>query len=98
MKIYEIIWKEQFVEKIEVKHGICIEEVEEVLSGKPHVRRAQRGHIKGEDLFTGHGQTNSGRYLLIFFVRKENNSALPISAREMTASERKYYERQKEAN
>ena len=30
MKIYEIIWKEQFVEKIEVKHGIYIEEVEAV--------------------------------------------------------------------
>ncbi len=98
MKLYEIIWKEQFVEKLEVKHGVYIEEVEEILFGKPHIRRAQRGRVKGEDLYAAYGQTDSGRYLIIFFIRKESIAALPISARDMTDSERKYYERQKEAN
>lgn len=54
--------------------------------------------IKGEDLYAAYGQTDGGRYLIIFFVRKEQTAALPISARDMTDSERKYYERQAEAS
>lgn len=98
MKLYEIIWKDQFIEKLETKHGVYTEEVEEVLFGKPHIRRARRGRVKGEDLYAAYGQTNAGRYLIIFFIRKENVAALPISARDMTDSERKYYERQAEAD
>ena len=36
--------------------------------------------------------------LIIFFIRKEQTAALPISARDMTDAERKYYERQAEAS
>lgn len=98
MKLYEIIWKDQFIEKLETKHSVLTEEVEEVVFGKPHIRRAQKGRIKGEDLYAAYGQTDAGRYLIVFFIRKESAAALPISARDMTDSERKYYERQKEAN
>jgi hypothetical protein len=42
MKLDEIIWKEQFVDKLETKHGIYTDEVEEVIFGKAHVRRAQK--------------------------------------------------------
>ncbi len=98
MKLYEIIWKDQFIEKLETKHGVHTEEVEAVLFGKPHIRRAKKGNVKGEDLYAAYGQTDSGRYLIVFFIRKESIAALPISARDMTDSERKYYERQKEAN
>lgn len=51
MRIYEVIWKEQFMDKIESKHTVGTEEVEVVLFGKPHVRRAEKGHVKGEDLY-----------------------------------------------
>ena len=74
------------------------DEVEEILFGKPHVRRAQKGHIKGEDLYAAYGQTEVGRYLIVFFIRKEQTAGLPISARDMTDSERRYYERQAEAD
>ncbi|CAN5771692.1 hypothetical protein BH20ACI4_BH20ACI4_19610 [soil metagenome] len=97
MKLYEIIWKDQFVEKLETKHGVLTEEVEEVIFGKPHIRRAQKGRVKGEDLYAAYGQTDAGRYLIVFFIRKESVAALPISTRDMSDSERKYYERQKEA-
>jgi len=93
MQLNEIIWKEQFVEKLEVKHGVYTDEVEEIIFSKAHFRRAQKGRVKGEDLYVAYGQTLSGRYLVIFFIRK-GNAALPISARDMTKSERKYYERQ----
>jgi len=52
--------------------------------------------VKGEDLYVAYGQTHGGRYLIVFFIRKET-PALPISARDMTDSERNYYERQAEA-
>ena len=97
MRLYEVIWKDRFVDKIEVKHGVGTDEVEEILFGKPHVRRAQRGRIKGEDLYAAYGQTEGGRYLIVFFIRKEQTAALPISARDMTDAERKFYERQAEA-
>jgi uncharacterized DUF497 family protein len=98
MQLHEIIWKDRFVEKLEVKHGVNTDEVEEVLFGNPHVRRAQKGRIKGEDLYAAYGQTEGGRYLIVFFIRKEQTAALPISARDMTDSERKYYEQQAEAD
>lgn len=96
MQLHEVIWKDRFIDKIKVKHGISTNEVEEILFGKPHVRRAQKGRVKGEDLYTAYGQTTGGRYLIVFFIRKEQVAALPISARDMTDSERRYYERQAE--
>jgi uncharacterized DUF497 family protein len=41
------------------------------------------------------GQTESGRYLIVFFILKQGAVALPISARDMTPRERKLYARQK---
>jgi uncharacterized DUF497 family protein len=98
MELYEVIWKDKFIEKIEAKHRVSTDEVEQVLFAKSHFRRARRGHVKGEDLYAAYGQTSSGRYLVVLFIRKEPLAALPISAREMTDSERRYYERQAEAD
>jgi uncharacterized DUF497 family protein len=98
MQLHEIIWKDRFVDKFEAKHGVSTDEVEEILFGNSHVRKAQKGRVKGEDLYAAYGQTADGRYLLVFFIHKERAAALPISARDMTDSERKYYERQAEAS
>ena len=97
MRLNEVIWKDYFVDKLEVKHGVSTDEAEEVLFGKPHVRRVQRGRVKGEDLYSAYGQTDGGRYLIVFFIRK-GTAALPISARDMTDSEERYYDRQAESN
>lgn len=98
MQIYEVIWKEQFVVKIQTKHQITLEEVEEVLFSKAIFRKAERGRIKGEDLYTAHGKTEAGKYLVIFFIYKLNKAALPITARQMTLSERRYYEKRTKTN
>lgn len=95
MRIYEIIWKDKFVDKLEIKHNITTEEVEQVIFSNSHIRRAGKGRIKGEDLYVAYGQTEAGRYIVTFFVYKRNKAALPISARDMTISERRYYEKQK---
>lgn len=95
MRLYDIIWKERFVNKIEDKHSVATEEVEQILFSGAHFRRVQKGRIKGEDLFVAYGQTNSGRHIVVFFIYKLKKAALPISARDMTLFERRYYERQK---
>ena len=95
MIIHEIIWKQKFVEKLSFKHKVSIEEAEEVLGGKPVIRQVGRGHIKGEDVYAAYSQINIGRYVMVFFINKEGNRALPISARDMDPAERRYYERQR---
>jgi hypothetical protein len=98
LRLYDFIWNAKFISKIEEKHGVSPEEVEEVLFSSPHVRRAEKGKVKGEHLYVAYGQRAQGRYLVVFFIRKPRAAALPISALEMTRAERKYYHEQKEAN
>ena len=71
MQLYEVIWKNQFVEKLAVKHNVTTDEVEQVLFARPHVRKAQKVRIKGEDLYAAYGKTYAGSYLIIFFICQE---------------------------
>ncbi len=92
MKIKEIIWLEDVLDKLEKKHNIKQNEVIEVLESKPRFRFVEKGHRKGEDVYGALGQTFNGRYLIVFFVFKRNAQALIISARDMTNLERRLYE------
>ena len=94
MRLREVIWKIQFIEKLKVEHEVTPEEVEDVIFGKPHILKVEKGRVKGEDVYEAFGQTSAGRYLAVFFIRKPE-AALPISARDMTYSERRYYEKHK---
>jgi len=91
----KIIWKDQFVEKLGRKHQVSAAEVEEVLDEGPHIRRVEKGRVKGEDIYAAYGQTSAGRYLIVLYIRKITGALLPISARDMDNAERKYYERQR---
>lgn len=93
MKINQIVWIQKFVNKINAKHEVTIDEVEEVLYGSIKIRKVGKGDVEGEDLYLALGQTDSGRYLSIFFILKRNRAALPISARDMDNKERKLYGR-----
>ncbi len=55
MELYEIIWKDQFVDKIEGKHTASTDEVEQILFGRAHIRHAEKGRVKGEDLYVAYG-------------------------------------------
>lgn len=90
-----IIWKDQFVEKLAQKHGVSVAEAEEALGAKPHIRRVSKGRVKNENVYAAFGQTNAGRHLIVFYIRKVSGAILPISARDMDDAERKYYERRK---
>lgn len=95
MIVSKIIWKDQFVEKLDSKHGVSVTEAEAVLTAKPHIRKVSRGRVKDENVYAAYGQTSAGRYLIVFYIRKITGAILPISARDMDDSERKYYERQR---
>ena len=97
MRVYEVIWKDRFVEKIKSKHNVATEEVEHVLfSSSAHFCKVQKGRIKGEDLYVAYGKTEMGRYLVVFFIfKRRRNATLPISARDMSISERRYYEQKR---
>jgi uncharacterized DUF497 family protein len=95
MIITEIIWLTQFVEKIESKHGVSTDEVEQVLQNEPRIRRVGRGNVDGEDLYNAVGQTDAGRYLVTFFIYKGRGRALVISARDASPREQKSYAKRK---
>ncbi len=62
MKIHDIIWKQEFVDKLATKHGVEVEEVEDVLNSGPHVRKVGKGRTKGEGICGAW----SGRWRTIF--------------------------------
>lgn len=95
MVITEIIWLTRFVEKIERKHGVGTDEVEQTLTLDPRTRRMARGDVEGEDLYRAVGPTDAGRYLAVFYVYKGRGRALVISARDASRRERKSYGKRK---
>ena len=93
MRIVDIIWRPEIIDKLCWKHGVTAEEVDQVLFGHPLFRKVQKGQIPGENVYAAFGRTESGRYLTVFFIYKQSREALVLTARDMDSSERKAYER-----
>lgn len=93
MRILELIWVEEIVEKILQKHNITQDEIREIFRNSHHIRFAEKGHRPGENVYSALGQTDAGRYVIVFFVYKKSKQALIVSARDMTKGERKRYEK-----
>ena len=96
MRITDIIWKDGVVEKLSVKHAVSIVEAEETLRSRPVVSRMAKGRVQDEDVYAAMAQITGGRYLIVFFIDKKRGVALPISARDMSPAERKYYGKHKQ--
>lgn len=93
MQIRGLIWLAEIIEKLETRHQVQQDEVREILNGSPRFRFVEKGHRRGEDVYSASGQTKSGRYLIIFFVCKKDKRAIVLSAREMDSAERRLYEK-----
>jgi uncharacterized DUF497 family protein len=91
MEITDLIWLDAVVDKIETKHRVTPTEVEDLLAGRPKIKRMQRGRFQGEDVYRALGQTTAGRYLTVFFIHKHTGAALILSARDMDQKERRSY-------
>lgn len=93
MYIDDFIWLPNILEKVEVKHHTTQDEVEEVFFNQPKYRFVEKGNRRGEDVYSTSGPTDSGRYLIVFFIHKSANTALILSARDMERKERRRYGR-----
>ena len=91
MEISRIIWLEDINEKLLWKHNVEEIEVIEVLENKPRFQLKEKGYKPGEDVYAAFGQTNTGRFLSVFFVHTKDKRAMIVSARDMTQKERKKY-------
>ena len=93
MKIKGLIWFDDIIEKIKRKHNVKQLEVREILENDPYFRFVEKGHRSGENVYAAMGQTEGGRYLIVFFVWKTDKRALILSARDMTRAERRLHEK-----
>jgi len=93
LKITGFIWLDEIVVKLAGKHHVETYEVEELFGGRPKFRFGEKGHRDGEDVYSALGQTQAGRYLVVFFILKVDGRALPVSARDMAPGERRLYGR-----
>ncbi len=91
MRIDDFIWLPDIIEKLAVKHHVTQDEAEEVFFNKPRYRFVESGHRSGEDVYSASGQTDAGRYLIVFFIYKADKAALILSARDMDEKERRRY-------
>ena len=92
MIIDDFIWLPDIADKISSKHQVTEDEAEEVFFNRPRYRFVEAGYRHGEDVYSAGGQTDAGRYLIVFFVRKSANTALILNARNMDEKERRRYE------
>ena len=101
MQIDGILWLSQFVEKLASKHSVTTMEVEEIFANRPRFRFVAKGNRSGEDVYSAMGQTDAGRYLIVFFILKLYHRfhycdrALVVSARDMDRKERRDYARKR---
>ena len=94
MRVKRVILLPEIEDKLLRKHSVLAEEVEEVLFGNPRIYFVEKGHRKGENLYAAYGQTESGRYLVVFFILKRNAHALVMSARDRDEKEKRHYGKQ----
>jgi uncharacterized DUF497 family protein len=92
MYIDDFIRLPDILDKLIVKHHVTQDEAEEIFFNQPRYRFVETGHRTGENIYAAGGQTDAGRYLIVFFIYKSNGIALILSAR-MDKKERKRYER-----
>ena len=94
MDIDYIVCPADIEDKLESKHHVTVAQARQVLLNNPRIRFGEKGHTPGQDVYAAFGQTFGGRYLAVFFVHKPDAAtAIIISARDMTTSERKRYGR-----
>ncbi len=88
MPISRFVWPNDRIAHI-AQHGVDPEEVEEACSAKALVRG---GESEGQNpVYHVLGQTESGRYLFCVVILFPDGKAYPVTARDMTDSEKRRF-------
>ena len=94
MEIVEFVWPEDRIQHI-ARHNIQPEEFEEVCFGSALVLRAKS---EGKNpVYYVLGETVAGRHLFCVVIAFPDGKGYPVTAREMSASERERYASWKKA-
>ena len=88
MAQYRFWWDEHNIEHI-ANHGVEPYAAEEVIDDDPRILKA------GQDRYAAYGQADSGRYLLVVFAVKSEQRIRVITARDLTAAEKRRLRRQR---
>jgi uncharacterized DUF497 family protein len=92
MRIHNLIWPPERIDHI-ARHGVTPQEVEEVCFGRPFVLR---GKSEGMNpVYYVLGRTRAGRYLFSAIIRFPDGNGYPVTAREMTAKEKRRFRKRK---
>ena len=87
MNPYRFWWDENNIEHI-ANHGVEPYEAEEVIDDDPFI-------VKAGGKYLAYGQTDGGRHLLVVFAPKPGQRLRVITARDMTAAEKKRFRRRR---
>lgn len=91
-------WDKGNTEK-NVKHGVTKMEAEQIFFNHPLLVLVDQKHSQSESRFHAYGKTMEGRLLLVTFTLRSNGTLLRvISARNMSARERKRYHEESETS
>ncbi len=92
MKVHQIFWTEDRVDHI-ARHGVSSDEFEQTCFGDPLVYRAKS---EGPNpVYYVLGVTDVGRYLFCVVIHFPDGNGFPVTARDMTTSEKRRYKRKK---
>ncbi|PWH13595.1 MAG: hypothetical protein DDG58_13880 [Ardenticatenia bacterium] len=92
MRIVGCVWPVEVAQQVLQHHNIEPDEVDEVLTGRPHFRFVEESFRPGEAVYVALGQTEAGRYLAVFFTLTSDERARIVWARDMRRAERTKYE------
>lgn len=89
-------WDEGNFIKNYSKHGVNVQEAEEIFFNQPFIVTDDEKHSMQEKRYAAWGKTDTERLLMIVFTLRRNKIRI-ISARDMNRKERKHYEQNEEA-
>ena len=94
--IYGFDWDKGNLGKCQ-KHGVSIEEIEEVLTNNPLIAPDHK-HSSAETRLLAIGRTKEGRHIFVAFtfrIKRKKKLIRPVSARYMHTKEIKAYEKER---
>jgi uncharacterized DUF497 family protein len=94
VQIVEFVWPDDRIQHLG-RHNVKPEEFEEVCFGSPLVLRAKSEGRNPE--YYALGETSVGRHLFCVVIAFPDGKGYPVTAREMSASERERYASWKKA-
>lgn len=86
MKINDFIWDDGNIDHI-ARHGVTPDEAEEVFVNRPKFFKSR------QERYAALGKSSQGRYLFVVFLYQGKGCARVVTARNMTKTERRLYQK-----